>query len=233
MKIRCIWEHNGNDSLLFAENRIGAFTRGATLEEALDKLDNEIRSYAEWCGEKIEENETVEPVIVQEKVSELCIADADSDIIFESEKQPMLVSEYRELKALVMRSATDFDKLYRSIPDKNKTNAKPRTTFYGQVPRTANEMYNHVNGVNYYYFDEMGIDISGFEGDIVSLREKGFELLEAKAGFLNNETVIGADGEEWSVKKLMRRFIWHDRIHAKAMVKAGLSIFGYEWYLNK
>lgn len=28
MKIRCIGEHNRNDSILYAENLIGAFTRG-------------------------------------------------------------------------------------------------------------------------------------------------------------------------------------------------------------
>ena len=34
MKVRCVWEHNGNDSILYAENFIGAFTRGSSLEEA-------------------------------------------------------------------------------------------------------------------------------------------------------------------------------------------------------
>lgn len=32
MKIKCVWEHNGNDSLLYSNNFIGAFTRGETLE---------------------------------------------------------------------------------------------------------------------------------------------------------------------------------------------------------
>ena len=29
MKIRCMWEHSGGDSLLYAEQFPGAFTRGA------------------------------------------------------------------------------------------------------------------------------------------------------------------------------------------------------------
>lgn len=28
MEIRCIWEHNESDTLLYVENFIGAFTRG-------------------------------------------------------------------------------------------------------------------------------------------------------------------------------------------------------------
>lgn len=38
MKIECIWEHNGGDSLLYAGNCMGAFTRGASLEEAVRKM---------------------------------------------------------------------------------------------------------------------------------------------------------------------------------------------------
>ena len=42
MEIKCVWEHNGADSLLYAENFIGAFTRGESLEVAKDKMSAEI-----------------------------------------------------------------------------------------------------------------------------------------------------------------------------------------------
>ena len=32
MKIKCDWEHNGNDSMLYSSNYVGAFSRGETLE---------------------------------------------------------------------------------------------------------------------------------------------------------------------------------------------------------
>jgi hypothetical protein len=38
MKIECVWEHNGNDSILYSGNIIGAFTRGKTKEEAIGKM---------------------------------------------------------------------------------------------------------------------------------------------------------------------------------------------------
>lgn len=37
-KIRCVYEHNGEDTILYAENVIGAYTRGASLDEALEKM---------------------------------------------------------------------------------------------------------------------------------------------------------------------------------------------------
>ena len=51
MEIRCIWEHNGSDTLLYAENFIGAYTRGKSLEEAKIKMPAEIKSYLNWHGQ--------------------------------------------------------------------------------------------------------------------------------------------------------------------------------------
>ena len=51
MKINCVWEHNGNDSLLYSSNIVGAFTRGASKEEAVEKMPAEIVSFMEWSGQ--------------------------------------------------------------------------------------------------------------------------------------------------------------------------------------
>lgn len=50
MKIRCVWEHNGNDSILYADNFIGAFTRGRDKDETIQKMPSEISSYLKWIG---------------------------------------------------------------------------------------------------------------------------------------------------------------------------------------
>ncbi|WP_140401256.1 hypothetical protein [Anaeromassilibacillus sp. An200] len=46
----------------------------------------EIASYLQWKGEEVPD--LLEPVIVQEKESDLCISDADSDVLFEAERLP-------------------------------------------------------------------------------------------------------------------------------------------------
>ena len=38
MIINCVWEHNGNDTLLYATNFVGAYTRGESLEIAKTKM---------------------------------------------------------------------------------------------------------------------------------------------------------------------------------------------------
>ena len=150
-----------------------------------------------------------------------------ADVIFDDEGKELSASEYSELKFLVMKSAHDFLTLYQAIPDKNKSRLAVRTTFYGQIPRTAFEMYEHTKNVNDYYFGEIGVAADN-EGDITQCRERGFAVLENQPDFLKNTVYFGSYDEEWSLRKVLRRFIWHDRIHAKAMYRMAVKTFGFD-----
>ena len=172
-----------------------------------------------------------EIVIVGEKRSELTIRDADSDVLFESEQPPLTTEEYEALKTLALKSAKDFLALYESIPDKNAAAAPERKTFYGRVPRTANEMYEHTKNVNTYYFAEIAVE-ADHDGNIYECRKRGFEALESNPDFLQNTVRKGSYGEDWSLRKVLRRFIWHDRIHAKAMYRMAIKVFGAEHVAN-
>ena len=229
MKIKCVWEHNGNDSLIYSGNLIGAFTRGVSKKDALKKMESEIISYCAWAVQSV--TLPLDIIITQEKVSELNIRDADSDVIFDSERTGLTISDYNRLKELALKSATDFYRLYDSFPDKNKSCLPERETFYGKVPRTAKEMYQHTKNVNSYYWGEIGVE-AGNEGTILESRIRGFEILEKSDGFLMSNVLEGSYGELWSLSKVLRRFIWHDRIHAKAMYRMGIKTFGIEQIPN-
>ena len=221
--MRCVWEHNGNDTLLYSVDYIGAYTRGSTLEAAMSKMSAEIEAYSLWRGQECKCDTDIE--IVQEKDCDLHVADADSDILFDTEKTALSRAEYEELKALVLKSAGDFYVLYSSISNKNESCLPQRMTFYGAVPRTAQEMYEHTKNVNSYYFAEIDVDVDN-EGTIYDCRKKGFERLEQRSDFLDNAVIEGSYNELWSLRKVMRRFLWHDRIHAKAMYRMAVKTFG-------
>ena len=221
--MKCVWEHNGNDTLLYSVNYVGAYTRGNSLESAMAKMRTEIVAYSSWIGQDCKQKINIE--IIQEKDSDLRIADADSDILFDTERAPLSREEYEELKALVLKSARDFYDLYSSISNKNESCLPHRQTFYGAVPRTAQEMYEHTKNVNSYYFAEINVDVDN-EGTIYDCRKRGFERLEQTPGFLDNVVIEGSYDELWSLRKVMRRFLWHDRIHAKAMYRMAVKTFG-------
>lgn len=152
-------------------------------------------------------------------------------MLFESECSPLTTEEYEKLKTLALKSAKDFLALYESIPDKNRAASPERKTFYGQVPHTANEMYEHTKNVNAYYFGEIDVGADN-DGNIYECRKRGFKALEVKIAFLQNAVIEGSYGEDWSLSKVLRRFIWHDRIHAKAMYRMGVTVFGTENVVN-
>ena len=80
--MRCVWEHNGNDTLLYSVDYVGAYTRGSSLEAAMSKMRTEIDAYSLWCGQERGYETNVD--IIQEKDGNLKIADADSDILFDT-----------------------------------------------------------------------------------------------------------------------------------------------------
>lgn len=221
MIIDCVWEHNGNDTLLYAENLPGAYTRGECLETAMLKMPAEVRSFLKWkCTA---EPKTIDIKIVQEAVCDLNICDADSDVLFNAEKAPLTAKEYDELKKLSLKSAADFLMLYNAVSNKTESTLPIRKTFYGQAPRTAEEMYIHTKNVNEYYFGEIEVNADN-EGTILDCRRNGFKALEQKADFLANNMITGSFGEAWTLRKVLRRFIWHDRIHAKAMYRMSKNL---------
>ena len=61
------------------------------------------------------------------------------------------------------------------------------------------------------------VSIPAQNGGIAALRQRDF---------LENQVFLGSYDEEWSLRKVLRRFIWHDRIHAKAMYRMALKTFG-------
>ncbi len=228
MKAPYAWEHNGDDTILWLTDEIGAYARGASLADALAKLPGELAAYRRWRDGSASAEAPIEPIRVQELPSRLMIADADSSILLETERPPMTMDEYLALKALTLRSAGDFLRLYEAVPDRDASALPRRETFYGPVPRTAREMYEHTKNVNEYYFGEIGVPADN-AGDIADGRARAFATLEAMPGFLDNalhDNPAWGDRELWTLRKVCRRFLWHDRIHAKAMLRMAVATFG-------
>lgn len=94
-----------------------------------------------------------------------------------------------------------YHRNYSMIPDKNKSHLPIRKTFYGNVLRTAQEMYEHTKNVNSYHFGEIRIEIDN-NGSILDCRRRGFEILENKESYLNNHVSEGGYNEQWSLRKM-------------------------------
>lgn len=216
-------EYNDNGCLLWSLDCPGAFARGESREEACAKLPYDIAAYCRWSGQT---PPTGDVLVVEEKHQpELKVEDADSDMLFASERLPMSREEYDILAGLVLRSARDFDTLYASIPDPDRPLGEARTTFYGEYPNTARTMYEHTNRVTAYYVGELGAEVDNLPG-FYENRVNGLNAIESIPDFLNLPVIEGSYDELWSLRKVLRRFLWHDRIHARAMYRRAKAVWG-------
>ncbi|MGN1234575.1 MAG: O-methyltransferase [Christensenellaceae bacterium] len=217
MRLTLDKEYNDKGVLLWIEELPGAFTRGKTEQEALEKLQGEVQSYCRFLS--LREPETLEYTLTEYR-SALAAEDADSDLLFPSERS-IDEEEFTLRSEWALRSARAFQTLYDSIPDHDRALKPQRRTFYGLIPDTAKRMYGHVLSTVGYYADRVGIELEPKE--LISDREK---LLAALRELPREKVFTADDGELWTVAKVLRRLIWHDRIHAKAMARAAFALYG-------
>lgn len=180
------------------------------------------RKTKRWAGEPAGDI-TVTPGAPIE--SGLHTEDADSDLLLEADCAPMTEADYAAAKLLVLKSARDFCALFESIPNPDISPRAPRTSFYGPVPRTPREMYDHTNSTTAYYMAAFGIPFENMP-DLYANRLQALAEIEDREELLTGKVCTAPDGERWTLRKLLRRFLWHDRIHARAMWRTAAPLWG-------
>lgn len=70
--------------------------------------------------------------------------------------------------------------------------------------------------------DSIAEFISNQDDEIICFRDKNIHACSNCEYECFNQ---GSYGEMWSVRNVLRRFVWHDRIHAKAMWKMAKKTF--------
>ena len=80
-----------------------------------------------------------------------------------------------------------------------------------------NGILNHVGGAEWWYMDNLGL--AGMERAQLSkvpterLSSVRARLRQVLPGLVRSNLVLGKEGEIWSPRKLLRRAIWHERVH--------------------
>lgn len=216
MKLQAVVEYNPGGYLIYAANYPGAYVRGESEAEALAKFPGELRNYLRWSTGALPVYDDPEIEIVQRQPSNLRIDLADSDVLFDAEQEPLTAQEFEKLKLLVLRSARDIRKMFNSIPNPDISDRPKRICFYGAVPRTPREMYEHINQTTAYYVCAFGLPFENVP-DLYTNRLQALSALEDLPDPLSGTVYTAPDGELWTMRKVLRRFLWHDRIHARAM----------------
>ena len=211
-------ETNGRGFIGFIVQLPGAYVRGETEEEALSKVDSEAGSYAKWLG--VEPRVHYETHVSQRHVCTLAVEDADSEILLDEDKSRMSDYAFKELSDLARYSGETFYALYRNAELENWVDERRiRKTFYGETPKTIREILEHVNGTQYYYLSRANLTLKERTGGFLQVRRNCLSILRDLFEEQQNDQLFRVDNEEWTLRKILRRFVWHDRIHGKAIVR--------------
>ena len=92
-------------------------------------------------------------------------------------------------------------------------------------------MAEHANRVMEYYANAVGVPFDN-EGGLLENRKRLFRALESTPDFLTSRVYTASDGELWTRKKLLRRILWHDRIHAHALYRLAITFWQKERIAN-
>ena len=218
-KLSVALETNGKGFMGFIVELPGAFVRGPDEPSALSKVLAEAQSYLRWLHDS--DKISIQPQVVQQHSCSLMVEDGDCEILLDSDKGFVGHSEWMQLMDLVKYSGQTFNTLFEHTQFKDWVDeARVRQTFYGANKKTIKEIFDHVKRTQYYYLSRTGQRAIEEEGEsLPSSRDECLKALNKLFDKQSNSKVYTVDNEDWTLKKIMRRFIWHDRIHGKAIVR--------------
>jgi hypothetical protein len=228
-----VMEFNDKGVTLWSCAYPDAFARGETLAEAQRKLPAACRRYRLWARPSQETASLghEEARCVKKLKVDVAVEEGFTVALLPEERLPMDMTRYTALKTLCLSSARDWETLYASIPQKDRALLKSRRTLYGKVPVTAKEMLAHVEAGQREWAALFGIDLGESRG-LLTDRKRLFAGLEAQPAYLSDRIITAPNGELWTLKKLLRRLLWHDAIHGRALYRKAITFWQKERIKN-
>ena len=231
-ELDAVLEYNDSGVTLWSLAYPGAFARAETTAEAAKKLPAACRRYRLWAKLPPETAVGKEEVRLMRKFKVgAAVEEGFTDVLFPEERLAMDMARYTALKTLCLKSARDFELLFSSIPQKDRALVKSRRTLYGKIPVTAREVLGHVEDGQRVWAALFCIDLGDRQG-LLTDRKRLFARLEARPGYLDDRVVTAPDGELWTLRKLLRRLIWHDAIPGRALYRKAITFWQKERIKN-
>lgn len=224
-----IWLHErtGNETgwLAWSLEHLGFATWAPTRAAVVARAPGKLREYVTWSSANgiPAAAATLPPVDVVTVVEHV----AGDEIAFAHDRLPAASAEIRRCLALLRATRNDLLRAVDGLPDE-LLDFDPRYRRFAPWARwrTIREVMTHIAATEVGYY----LPLIGYAGPAHDplAAEPWRELLERgraeTVAFL--ETLVGSDDrlrltdgadETWSVRKVLRRLVWHERLHAKSI----------------
>jgi hypothetical protein len=221
--------NEGIRSIAWALEHPGCFAYGADGDSALAALSVALPNYETWIAKhesqpwlSIDTIELhVEDTWADYNITETFERDEKSDYYmvdawFQHDWKPLTAADIERGLKLLAWSREDLLKTIEGLDAKklDQTYPKERWSIAG--------ILKHIGGAECWYLDRLGLSLP-----LEQIPDEPFARLKVSRARLNevlptlegSNQVVGADGELWSPRKLLRRALWHERDHTEHIRK--------------
>ena len=223
--------NNEGRSVAWALEHPGCFAYGLDANAALLNLEGALEKYAGWIlaheyktwltfasdDIKITVNGTWDVYFVNDQLDKATEADGYSvESFFPYDWKPLTAVEVERALKMLAWSRTDLLKTINglSVAQLNLTPLGERWSING--------ILGHIGGAEWWYLDRLGLAGPREqvpEEPLARIEMVRKQLLAALPKLVDVKKVVGADGEFWSPRKVLRRALWHERDHIEHIGK--------------
>lgn len=212
-------ETDGKLYRVYSEKHHGACVTADSLDGALGRIDGEINALWSWAKRKPIAL-TYEHTIVERHEVGYPLDGLRSEILFGIEQGTFHAITYRIMKELAVRSALAMTQLLDSIPDAGAPlTGSPLMREIGTAAEVRRITYFSTGA----FVRKLGIAYEN-TGDIYANRM--FALAAAETDKFMRNLPHTEYGETWTLRKVLRRLIWQDRLLARALFDAAREKWG-------
>ncbi len=230
MKFRIGIENNneGFRSIAWILDYPGCYAYGSNQQEALANSIQAIREYAKWIGVRetswLPLDADIETHVEQvwtdydvDKNFERVEKDGNTvEPFFDHDWKPLTTTDIeRGLKLLAWSHADLFTVLEKLTSEQWSTKKEGERWDIGGI-------VNHIGGAEWWYLDQLARAFPQAELPKAPMEriKKVRDLLNKTLPILKDvNQVVGAEGELWSPRKVLRRALWHERDHTEHIRK--------------
>jgi hypothetical protein len=209
-------------SILHALDLPGCYADGASENEALGRFPLAWASYADWLvshGDNAPERP--EQIVIAERFASYILPDGyEVNALFAPERHPPSRSFIARCQRLLGYSRADQLAAWEAIPADRQDSA------FAAGQRTPRQVLDHVARAEWWYLSNLAIipeeplidHASGSTGRLSAIRAALMDWLTTASGEKLNAISV-SDEEEWSVRKVLRRALWHERTHTAELAR--------------
>jgi uncharacterized damage-inducible protein DinB len=192
----------------------GCYNYGATVDEALAGLPAAINDYWAWRashGDLVTPEAQEVEIEVVETFTVTYDGDYEINAFFTPDRHSPSEEEIEEAFRLLTYSRADLLALIADLPDE-AWEWRPEEGCW-----SIRRILRHIGDAEAWYISRLGVDpgdheMAGEVARLTSIRRMAMEQIRVFPPEKRAE-LYSPQGELWTLRKILRRFIWHERDH--------------------